>query len=112
MDEGTDAPMDAAAVAEKKIQPLADRVVILPLEAETKQMYGSLHIPDVAQEKPHQGKIVAAGQGRYTERGGLVPMELNVGDKVLYGKYSGTEVTVEGVEYLIIKEADVFAIVE
>ena len=107
MDEG----MDEAAVAVKEIQPLADRVVIQQLEEETRQMYGSLHIPDSAQEKPQQGKVIAIGEGRY-EEGTLVPMELDVGDKVLYGKYSGTEVTIDNVEYLIIKEADIFAIIK
>ena len=91
-----------------KISPLADRVVIRPLE-ETEQMRGGLYIPDTAKEKPQVGEIVAAGPGRY-EKDKRVPMEVKVGDKVLYGKYSGTEVTLDGEQYLILRESDVLAI--
>jgi chaperonin GroES len=90
-----------------KVHPLADRVAIRPLE-ETEQMRGGLYIPDTAKEKPQQGEIIAAGPGRI-EKGERVPMELKVGDKVLYGKYSGTEVTIEDDTFLIIKESDVLA---
>ncbi len=90
------------------IQPLGDRVVVLPME-ETEQMRGGLYIPDTAKEKPQQGKIVAAGPGRY-EKGERVPMELSAGQTVLYGKYTGTEVTFDNEQYLIIKESDVLAI--
>lgn len=93
-----------------KIQPLADRVVILPLD-ETAEMRGGLYIPDTAKEKPQQGKIVAAGPGRI-EKGDRVPMELKVGQKVLYGKYSGTEITLDDEQYLIVKESDVLAIID
>lgn len=93
-----------------KVQPLADRVVIRPLE-ETEEMRGGLFIPDTAKEKPQQGEIVAVGPGRF-EKGERVPMELTVGQKVLYGKYSGTEVTLDDAEFLIIKEADVLAVIE
>ena len=86
------------------IRPLADRVVIEPREAETKTASG-LYIPDTAKEKPQQGVVVAAGPGKKDE-----PMEVKVGDQVLYGKYSGTEVSVEGKDYLIVRESDVFAI--
>ena len=92
-----------------KVSPLADRVVIKALE-ESEQMRGGLYIPDTAKEKPQQGEIVAVGPGKY-EDGKLVPMGVKVGDKVLYGKYSGTEVTVEGEQYLILRESDVLAIV-
>ena len=92
-----------------KIQPLADRVVIQPLE-ETEEMRGGLYIPDTAKEKPQQGEIVAVGPGR-VEKGDKVPMELKVGQKVLYGKYSGTEVTFDDVQYLIVKESDVLAVI-
>jgi chaperonin GroES len=91
------------------IKPLGDRVVIHPLE-EAEQMRGGLYIPDTAKEKPQEGKIVAVGEGRF-EKGQRVPMELSVGQKVLYGKYSGTEITVNDIEYLIIKESDVLAVV-
>jgi len=93
----------------KMMQPLGDRVVIRSLE-ETEQMRGGLYIPDTAKEKPQQGEIVAVGPGRY-EKGERVPMELKVGQKVLYGKYSGTEVRFDDEEYLIIKESDVLAVI-
>jgi chaperonin GroES len=92
-----------------KVAPLADRVVIKPLE-ETEQMRGGLYIPDTAKEKPQQGEIVAVGPGRFDE-GKRVPMEVKVGDKVLYGKYSGTEVTVEGDQVLILRESDILAVI-
>jgi chaperonin GroES len=92
-----------------KIAPLADRVVVKPLE-ETETMRGGLYIPDTAKEKPQQGEIVAVGPGR-TEEGKRIAVEVKVGDKVLYGKYSGTEVTVEGDQYLILRESDVLAVI-
>src|SRR6186997_3646235 len=92
-----------------KVSPLADRVVIRALE-ETEQMRGGLYIPDTAKEKPQQGEIVAVGPGR-TEDGTRVAMEVKVGDKVLYGKYSGTEVTIENEQYLILRESDVLAVI-
>jgi chaperonin GroES len=92
-----------------KIKPLADRIVVKPLEAEEKTK-GGLYVPDTAKEKPQQGEVVAVGPGR-TEDGKKIPPEVKVGDKILYGKYSGTEVTYDGVEYLIMRESDVFAII-
>ncbi|HEU4988419.1 MAG TPA: co-chaperone GroES [Gemmatimonadaceae bacterium] len=92
-----------------KVAPLADRVVIKPME-ETEQMRGGLYIPDTAKEKPQQGEIVAVGPGKF-EEGKRVPMEVKVGDKVLYGKYSGTEVTVDGETVLILRESDILAVV-
>ena len=92
-----------------KVTPLADRVVVKALE-EAEQMRGGLYIPDTAKEKPQQGEIVAVGPGKY-EDGKLVPMTVKVGDKVLYGKYSGTEVTIDGEQLLILRESDVLAIV-
>jgi len=91
------------------IKPLADRVVVKPLETEEKKQ-GSIIIPDTAKEKPMQGEIVAVGPGKMTESGQKVAMEVKKGDKVLYGKYSGTEVTVDGKEYLIVRESDILAI--
>lgn len=87
------------------IKPLADRVVVEPQEAQVKTASG-IYIPDTAKEKPQQGKVVAAGPGKKDE-----PMEVKVGDVVLYGKYSGTEVTVEEKKYLIIKQSDILAII-
>src|SRR5687767_4950408 len=92
-----------------KVSPLADRVVIKALE-ETEQMRGGLYIPDTAKEKPQQGEIVAVGPGRF-EKDKRVPMDCKVGDKVLYGKYSGTEVTLDSETLLILRESDVLAII-
>jgi chaperonin GroES len=78
---------------------------------ETEQMRGGLYIPDTAKEKPQQGEVVAVGPGKVTEDGKRIPMEVKEGDKVLYGKYSGTEVTIGDEQYLILREADVLAIV-
>jgi chaperonin GroES len=96
--------------AANKIQPLADRVVVKALE-EAEQMRGGLYIPDTAKEKPQEGEIVAVGPGKLNDDGNRSPMEVKAGDRVLYGKYSGTEVTVDGDEYLILRESDVLAIV-
>ena len=93
-----------------KVNPLADRVVVKPLE-ETEQMRGGLYIPDTAKEKPQQGEIVAVGPGRLSDKGDRIAMELSEGDRVLYGKYSGTEVTVEGEQFLILRESDVLAVI-
>ena len=93
-----------------KVAPLADRVVVKPLE-EAEQMRGGLYIPDTAKEKPQQGEIVAVGPGRFDDKGNRLPVEVKVGDKVLYGKYSGTEVTVEGEQLLILRESDVLAVI-
>jgi len=92
------------------IKPLADRVIIKPSPAEEKTK-GGIILPDTAKEKPVVGEIVAIGPGKVTDDGKKVPPEVKVGDKVLYGKYSGTEVTIEGEQYLIMREADIFAIV-
>ena len=91
------------------VTPLADRVVVRAME-ETEQMRGGLFIPDTAKEKPMQGEVIAVGPGRF-EKDKRVPMELKVGDKVLYGKYSGTEVTLDNEQYLILRESDVLAII-
>ncbi len=101
--------MATATKSKVKVQPLADRVVVLPLE-DTEEMKGGLYIPDTAKEKPQQGEIVAVGPGRF-EKNERVPMELKVGQKVLYGKYTGSEVTIDDTDYLIIKEADVLAVI-
>ncbi len=97
-------------MAKVNLTPLADRVIVKPMEAE-ETTKGGIILPDTAKEKPIEGTIVAVGPGRITEDGKAIKMEVKVGDKVLYGKYSGTEVTVEGTEYLIMRESDIFAIV-
>jgi len=90
------------------IKPLADRVIVAPMEKET--MKGGIIIPDTAKEKPQQGKIVAVGPGQISDSGERVAPEVKKGDIVLYGKYSGTEVSVDGSDYLILRESDVLAI--
>ncbi|MCA9734404.1 co-chaperone GroES [candidate division KSB1 bacterium] len=92
------------------LKPLADRVVIKPLVSD-EQKVGSIIIPDTAKEKPMQGEIIAVGPGRKSDNGDVVALEVKVGDKVLYGKYSGTEVTVDNEDYLIMRESDIFAII-
>lgn len=91
------------------LKPLADRIVVKPAEAEEKTA-GGIILPDTAKEKPVEGTVVAAGPGKVADDGKTVKMEVKVGDRVLYGKYSGTEVTINGEEYLIMRESDVFGI--
>lgn len=91
------------------IKPLADRVLIKPLDA-AEEKVGSLFIPDTAKEKPQEGKVEAVGPGR-TEDGKTIPLEVKVGDRVLYGKYSGTEIKQDGQDMLIVRESDILAIV-
>ncbi|NTV61478.1 MAG: co-chaperone GroES [Chlorobiaceae bacterium] len=91
------------------LKPLADRVIVKPAPAEEKTK-GGLYIPDTGKEKPQYGEVVAVGTGKVADSGQVIEMQVNVGQKVLYGKYSGTEVTVEGEDYLIMRESDIFAI--
>ncbi len=93
-----------------KIKPLSDRVVVKPLESIEKTK-GGIYVPDTAKEKPQEGEIVAVGPGRTTDEGKQVKIEVKVGDKVLYGKYSGSEVTIDEEEYLIMRESDILAII-
>ena len=93
-----------------KIKPLADRVVVKALPADEKTA-GGLYIPDTAKEKPMQGEIIAVGSGKITDDGKKQAPEVKVGDIVLYGKYSGTEVTIGTEEYLIMRESDIFGII-
>ena len=92
-----------------KFKPLHDRLLLKPMIAETKTKAGII-IPDTAQEKPMQGEVVAVGGGKRLEDGRLLPMGVKVGDKVIYGKWSGTEVKLDGVEHVILKEEDLFGI--
>ena len=94
-----------------KLRPLHDRVIVKRLEAETKSA-GGIVIPDTATEKPVKGKVVAVGTGKIQEDGKVCPMAVKAGDKVLFGKYSGTEVKVEGEELLVMREEDLMAIIE
>ncbi len=97
-------------MSEIKLRPLADRVVVKAQEAE-EVTKGGIILPDTAKEKPVQGTIVAVGTGRVSDDGKVTPLTVKVGDKVLYGKYAGTEVTVDGQEYLIMRENDIFGII-
>ncbi len=97
-------------MADFKIKPLADRVIVKASEV-AEQTKGGIILPDTAQEKPIEGTVVAVGPGKFTEEGKLIEMNVKVGNKVLYGKYSGTEVTIDDQEYLIMRESDVFGII-
>jgi chaperonin GroES len=90
------------------VKPLEDRVIVKPLGAEEKTT-GGIIIPDTAKEKPTKGEIVAVGPGKLSEDGARLPMSLKVGDTVLYGKYAGTEITIDGEECMILRESDVLA---
>lgn len=92
------------------LKPLADRVVVQPAAAEEKTKSGII-IPDTAKEKPQRGEVVAVGDGKVADSGTLIKPTVKVGDTVLYGKYSGTEITLEGTDYLIMRESDILAIV-
>jgi chaperonin GroES len=94
-----------------KIKPLGDRLLIKRLEAKD-QTKGGIILPDSAQEKPQEAEVVAVGSGKRGDDGKLIPMSLKVGDKVLYGKYSGTEITVDGEEYFFVKEDDILGVIE
>src|SRR4051794_40030742 len=94
-----------------KFRPLHDRVVVKRIDAEAKSA-GGIIIPDTAQEKPSQGEVVAVGPGGRDEAGKLIPIDIKVGDRVLFGKWSGTEVKIDGQDLLIMKESDVMGIVE
>ena len=93
-----------------KFRPLHDRVVLTRIDAEEKTP-GGIIIPDTAKEKPQEGKVVAVGPGGRDEAGQLIPLDVKVGDRVLFGKWSGTEVKIDGIEYLIMKESDVMGII-
>ena len=92
-----------------KIKPLDDRVVVKPASPEEK-VQGGIIIPDTAKEKPQKGKVTAIGPGKVSDTGEKISMQVKVGDTVLYGKYSGTDVTIDGEDYLIIRESDILAV--
>jgi chaperonin GroES len=94
-----------------KIRPLNDRILVQRLEGEEKTK-GGIIIPDTAKEKPAEGKVVAVGNGKLNDKGDRVPVEVKVGDRVLFSKYGGTEVKIEGTEYLIMREDDILGVVE
>ena len=92
-----------------KVQPLGDRILVEVLDAK-EQTKGGILFPDTAKEKPQEAKVIAVGKGKISDEGKLIPLELKAGDKILFGKYSGTEITVDDKDYLILKEEDVVAI--
>lgn len=94
-----------------KLKPLGDRVLVKPIAVEERTKSGIV-LPDTAKEKPQQGKVLAVGQGRLLDNGQLVPLQVKEGDRVLYSKYSGTEVKIENEEYLVLSERDILAIIE
>jgi chaperonin GroES len=102
-------PVKGNLMAKQKFRPLHDRVVVKRIEAEEKTQ-GGIIIPDTAKEKPSQGEITAVGPGGRDETGKLIPIDIKVGDRVLFGKWSGTEVTIEGEEVLIMKESDIMGV--
>jgi chaperonin GroES len=94
-----------------QLRPLYDRILVKRTE-ESEQVRGGIIIPDTAKEKPQQGEVVAAGKGKRLENGTVIPLDVKVGDKVLFAKYSGSEVKIDGVEYLILREEDILGVVE
>ena len=108
--EAAQASGDEVIMAKLKFRPLHDRVVVKRIEAEEKSK-GGIIIPDTAKEKPQEGEVVAVGPGGRDENGKLIPIELKAGDRVLFGKWSGTEVKLEGDELLIMKESDIMGVV-
>jgi chaperonin GroES len=95
-----------------KVRPLQDRVLVKRLEDDVEKTKGGLYIPDSAKEKPQQGKVMAVGKGRVSDDGKLIPLDVKAGDKVLFGKYSGSEIKVDGEELLIMREEDILGVVE
>ena len=103
--------MAEATLTKVSIQPLGDRVLVQPLEKDEIKK-GGIIIPETAKEKPQEGKIVAAGPGKRDNEGKIVPMDVKAGDRILYGKYSGTEIKIDDVEYLIMHQEDILGILK
>ena len=95
-----------------KVRPLHDRLIVQRLEEDEEQQVGGIIIPDTAKEKPQQGKVMAGGKGKVKEDGSLLPMDVKAGDTILFGKYSGQEIKLDGEEYLIMKEDEVLGVVK
>jgi chaperonin GroES len=94
-----------------KLKPLQDRVLVQRVEEETKTK-GGIIIPDTAKEKPAEGRVIAVGEGKMDDRGNRIPLQVKAGDRILFGKYSGNEVKIEGEEYLIMREDDIMGVIE
>jgi len=95
-----------------KIRPLQDRVIVKRLEEAVEKTKGGIIIPDTAKEKPQQGKVIAVGKGKVNDDGKVTPLDVKVGDKILFGKYSGSEIKIDGEEHLIMREEDILGVVE
>jgi len=95
-----------------KIRPLQDRVIVRRLEEQVEKTKGGIIIPDTAKEKPQHGKVIAVGKGKLNDNGKLTPLDVKVGDKILFGKYSGSEIKIDGEEHLIMREEDILGVVE
>jgi len=93
------------------VKPLGDRVLVKRIEEEEQKTSGGIYIPDTAKEKPQRGKVVAVGPGRMTEEGKRVPLDVKEGDEVIFGKYAGSDVKIDGEEYLILKEEEIYAVI-
>ena len=94
-----------------RVRPLHDRIIVKRVEEESKSK-GGIIIPDTAKEKPQEGKVIAVGKGKVTEDGKVIPLDVKVGDKILFGKYSGTEIKIGGEEHLIMREEDILGVIE
>ena len=103
--------MAEATLTKVKIQPLGDRVLVKPLEPKESKK-GGIIIPDTAKEKPQEGEIVAVGKGKVTDEGKVLPLDVKAGDRILYGKYSGTEIKIDDVEHLIMHQDDILGILK
>jgi chaperonin GroES len=95
-----------------KIRPLQDRVLVKRIEEDVEKTKGGIIIPDTAKEKPQQGKVIAAGKGKVNDDGKVTPLDVKVGDTILFGKYSGSEIKIDGEEHLIMREDDILGVVE
>ena len=95
-----------------KIRPLQDRVIVRRVEEQIEKSKGGIIIPDTAKEKPQQGKVIAVGKGKLNDDGKIVPLDVKVGDRILFGKYSGSEIKLDGEEHLIMREEDILGVVE
>ena len=95
-----------------KIRPLQDRVLVKRLDEEVEKTKGGIIIPDTAKEKPQQGKVIAVGKGKQNDDGKVTPLDVKVGDTILFGKYSGSEIKLDGEEHLILREEDILGVVE
>jgi chaperonin GroES len=106
-------PLDSErSTGAMKFRPLQDRVLIKRIEDDAERTKGGLYIPDAAKEKPQKGKVIAVGKGRVSDDGKVTPLDVKAGDKVLFGKYSGSEIKLDGEEHLIMREEDILAVLE